>query len=407
MDRSLRIAFMHPDLGIGGAERLVLDATTHLRSAGHRVTIFTAHYNPEHCFEETKSGELDIRVHGDRLPMQVAQHLRAPCAIARMVNLACRVALDPERFDVIFCDLVSHAIPVLRLFTSSRIIFYCHFPDRLLMPHREGWYRWYRSPIDRLEEVSTGMAHRVLVNSVFTAKAFGRTFSRLTLRPEVLYPGVDVDTKCSSAQTNSYSGTDRIEILSLSRYEHKKDVGLGIAALAGLRERLPGAVFSRLQLVIAGGFDDRLQECRDTFARLQEQTRSLSLEEHVVFYRSSSESERRGLLSRCMCLINTAAEEHFGYVPLEAMAAGRPVVAVNSGGPAETVVDGVTGLLCAATPEAFACALSRLIGDPATAAQMGGAARDHVVARFSKAAFGTKLERLVIEESRLHAGGRQ
>jgi len=399
MGRRLRIAFIHPDFGIGGAERLVLDSATHLRAAGHQVTIFTAHYDPKHCFEETK--ELDLRVYGSRLPMQVAQHLRAPCAITRMAYLGCRLAMRRERFDVIFCDLVSHVVPVLRLLTNARIIFYCHFPDQLLTPPRTSWYQWYRTPIDRLEEFTTGMAHRVLVNSEFTAATFRATFARLSgPSPEVLYPGVDV--KCCGNLSDSPVGGDRNQILSLSRYEPKKNVALAIAAVALLRERLPPSVFGRLQLVIAGGFDRRLRECRDTSAALKAQAKLLGLEEQVVFLHSTSESERQALLSRCLCLVNTAEQEHFGYVPLEAMAAGRPVVAVNNGGPAETVVDGVTGLLCAAVPESFADALARLIVDPASAAQMGRAACEHVAKRFSKASFGLRLEELVVEESRLH-----
>jgi alpha-1,3/alpha-1,6-mannosyltransferase len=398
MGRRLRIGFIHPDFGIGGAERLVLDSAAHLLAAGHQVTIFTAHYDPKHCFEDTK--ELDLRVYGSRLPMQVAQHLRAPCAITRMVYLACRMAMRRERFDVIFCDLVSHVIPVLRLLTNARIIFYCHFPDQLLTPPRTRWYQWYRAPIDRLEELTTGMAHRVLVNSEFTAATFRSTFARLSgPSPEVLYPGVEVD--CCGSLNDSPAGGDRNQILSLSRYEPKKNVALAIAALALLRERVPPSVFGRLQLVIAGGFDRRLRECRDTLAGLKAQAKSLGLEEQVLFLYSTSESQRRALLSGCLCLVNTAEHEHFGYVPLEAMAAGRPVVAVNNGGPAETVVDGVTGLLCAAVPASFADALARLVVDPAVAAQMGRAARDRVAKRFSKASFGLRLERLVDEESRL------
>ena len=346
MDRRLRIAFIHPDLGIGGAERLVLDAATHLRAAGHRVTMFTAHYDHARCFEETKNGELELRVYGARLPMQVAQHLRAPCAITRMLYLAARMAMSPERFDVVFCDLVSHAIPLLRLLTSARIIFYCHFPDRLLTPPRAGWYQWYRAPIDRLEEVATGMAHRVLVNSEFTAAAFRHTFARLCgLRPEVLYPGVDLE--CGGNLNAPPPDPGQIQILSLARYERQKNVGLAIAAMAMLRERLPPQVFGRLQLVVAGGFDQRLRECRDTLAGLQAQARALGLGTTNCFPPlDRRESAPARCFRDCRCVINTAEHEHFGYVPLEAMAAGRPVVAVNNGGPAETVVDGVTGLLC-------------------------------------------------------------
>lgn len=51
------IIFIHPDLGIGGAERLILDAAVGLQDLGHKVTIFTSHFDPKHCFEEAKDGK--------------------------------------------------------------------------------------------------------------------------------------------------------------------------------------------------------------------------------------------------------------------------------------------------------------------------------------------------------------
>ena len=51
------IVFVHPDLGIGGAERLVIDAAAGLQSLGHNVTILTSHCDPNHCFEEARDGE--------------------------------------------------------------------------------------------------------------------------------------------------------------------------------------------------------------------------------------------------------------------------------------------------------------------------------------------------------------
>jgi alpha-1,3/alpha-1,6-mannosyltransferase len=51
------IAFFHPDLGIGGAERLIIDAAVGLQEEGHKVTIFTSHCDPNHCFEEARDGQ--------------------------------------------------------------------------------------------------------------------------------------------------------------------------------------------------------------------------------------------------------------------------------------------------------------------------------------------------------------
>jgi len=52
------IVFFHPDLGIGGAERLVIDAAVGLQNLGYKVTIFTSHCDPSHCFEEARDGKL-------------------------------------------------------------------------------------------------------------------------------------------------------------------------------------------------------------------------------------------------------------------------------------------------------------------------------------------------------------
>ena len=52
-----KIVFVHPDLGIGGAERLVIDAVVGLQSLGHKVTILTSHRDKNHCFEPARDGE--------------------------------------------------------------------------------------------------------------------------------------------------------------------------------------------------------------------------------------------------------------------------------------------------------------------------------------------------------------
>lgn len=52
------IVFFHPDLGIGGAERLIIDAAVGLQDLGHKVVIYTSHCDPRHCFDEARDGEL-------------------------------------------------------------------------------------------------------------------------------------------------------------------------------------------------------------------------------------------------------------------------------------------------------------------------------------------------------------
>ncbi|EHA8590934.1 putative Sucrose synthase 2 [Cocos nucifera] len=90
-------------------------------------------------------------------------------------------------------------------------------------------------------------------------------------------------------------------------------------------------------------------------------------------------------------------DEHFGIVPLEAMAAQKPVIACNSGGPVETIKHGVTGFLCDPTPLEFSRAMSRLVTDPEMAVRMGKEARNHVKQKFSTKTFGEQLNRYVLD----------
>ena len=56
MGRKKTVLFFHPDLGIGGAERLVIDAAVGLQNRGHKVVIFTSYCDPKHCFDEARDG---------------------------------------------------------------------------------------------------------------------------------------------------------------------------------------------------------------------------------------------------------------------------------------------------------------------------------------------------------------
>ena len=47
-----RVAIVHPDLGLGGAERLIVDVAEALSKRQHDVKIFTAHFNRNRCFSE-------------------------------------------------------------------------------------------------------------------------------------------------------------------------------------------------------------------------------------------------------------------------------------------------------------------------------------------------------------------
>jgi glycosyltransferase involved in cell wall biosynthesis len=73
-------------------------------------------------------------------------------------------------------------------------------------------------------------------------------------------------------------------------------------------------------------------------------------------------------------------DEPFGLVPLEAMACGTAVVAVDEGGVRESVVHGRTGVLVSRDAQAFAKAIGALWHDPSRAAELGRQGRAHVKA---------------------------
>jgi glycosyltransferase involved in cell wall biosynthesis len=80
---------------------------------------------------------------------------------------------------------------------------------------------------------------------------------------------------------------------------------------------------------------------------------------HVRFVGRVDEDELRSLYRRCRAYI-TAGDEDAGIQPVEAMAAGRPVIAYASGGVRETVLDGVTGCFFhEQTPAALAVAVAQ------------------------------------------------
>jgi len=111
------IVFLHPDLGIGGAERAVVDAAIALKSRGHGVTMLTGHHDVSHCFDETRDGRLSVIAVGDWLPRSLFGRCRALCAYLRMIVVALYlVFFSGIPCDVVFCDQISACIPVLRCF---------------------------------------------------------------------------------------------------------------------------------------------------------------------------------------------------------------------------------------------------------------------------------------------------
>ena len=89
----LRVAFVHPDLGIGGAERLVVDAAESLQDRGHTVYILTSHFDASHAFEPTRDGTLEVIHAKTWIPRSVFHMLHLPMAILQQLSLVMQVVV--------------------------------------------------------------------------------------------------------------------------------------------------------------------------------------------------------------------------------------------------------------------------------------------------------------------------
>ena len=173
---------------------------------------------------------LPMRLH-QKLPMTIVFSILRSLALTILLCLSLLMPepatfLNPltplEPFDIFVVDQQSVCVPLLRLMAGTRVVFYCHFPDKVLSA---GWTvegdgrvvrrkgdtvrRVYRYPIDKLEEWTTGtlatpctegvadsgsgQSDVILANSKFTSRVYASAFPSLRKRePKVVYPCIDV-----------------------------------------------------------------------------------------------------------------------------------------------------------------------------------------------------------------------
>jgi glycosyltransferase involved in cell wall biosynthesis len=157
--------------------------------------------------------------------------------------------------------------------------------------------------------------------------------------------------------------TDAYEpwLFAVSRLAPLKRMGLVLEALAQPAAR-------HVRLVLAGEGEER--------PVLDAMVERLGLHERVRLVGRLDEAGLVTHLARCRGVVFVPSDEDYGFVTVEAFAAGKPVItAVDSGGPAELVRDGEHGLVVAPTPAAVALAMTRLVDDEAGAVRMGEAGR--------------------------------
>ncbi len=146
-------------------------------------------------------------------------------------------------------------------------------------------------------------------------------------------------------------------------WQHKR-IDLVIKALA----RLP----KRTLRIIGDGPEKQ---------NLRRLARDLSLDGRVTFSGRVHQNALDGVYARSSICVYTPQREPFGMVPLEAAAAGRPVIATEGGGYSEVLNDSCARFV-PANPDQIAESIATVLGDPNLARRMGAAGRE-IAANYS------------------------
>lgn len=198
-------------------------------------------------------------------------------------------------------------------------------------------------------------------------------------RVRVVHLGVDTELfhpcltrECAEDRAWVQSG-GRPEVIVVGRLHPLKGFDLAIAAIAAIaEERRPF-----LRIVGAPPPDG------DAYARgLHEAVARHGMIGTTSFDGPLRRSELAERIRRASLMLVPSHTETFGLVALEAAASGLPVIARDTGGLREAVLDGETGVLVTGDePGSWAEAIESLIGDPDRMTRMGEAARQHALAR--------------------------
>ena len=327
MARPLRVAVIHYWLvAMRGGER-VLERVLRLFP---EADLFTHVYDPEAVSDAIRSHKV-ITTFIDKLPASRKLYKKylplMPMALEE---------LDLRGYDLVLSFEAGPAKAVLASPTALHIC-YCHSPMRYLWDA----YPEYRETAGRLSRLmmlatfpslrvwDTASAHRVdgfIANSNFIRQRIKRAYGRDAL---IVFPPAPVD----AFRPIPRPGSHYLWIGQMTPYKRGD-----IAVEAFNRLGLP------LQMVGQGEMRQKLMSAAKDNIKFTER---LSFRELCESY------------AQCRGLVYTA-EEDFGIIPVEAMAAGRPVLAYGRGGVLDTIKPEATGLFFdEQTPESLMEGLKR------------------------------------------------
>jgi glycosyltransferase involved in cell wall biosynthesis len=237
-----------------------------------------------------------------------------------------------EMFDLDGYDLVisSSHCAVKSVIPTGRAVHvcYCHSPMRYAWDQFDAYFgpgqvgrsrsRLLRPVMAAMARWDAGTASRVdrfLANSQYVAGRIGRYYNR---QSTVVYPPVDTTFYNPGTARDGGSTAGFLVVSALVPYK-RVDVAIVACQRAGVRLTVVGRGPELQRLQRLGG-------------------------KNVTFCGWRSDEEVRQLYRESTAVLLPGVED-FGMVPVEAQACGTPVVALAEGGAAETILDGVTGVL--------------------------------------------------------------
>jgi glycogen(starch) synthase len=200
-------------------------------------------------------------------------------------------------------------------------------------------------------------------------------------RGSVVFNGVRV----SDFESGTPFVWPRPYVFAIGRMVHQK----GFDVLIDAFHRLIGESRADLDLLIAGDGAER--------ADLEARVEALGLGDHVTFLGATDRDRTVSLFLGCRLFVLPSRHEPFGIVNLEAMAAGRPIVATAVGGVPEFVSDGETGLLVEPENPVALCDAMRSIVDDADLARRLSARARLRANEFDWSAIETQYQRVYAE----------
>ncbi len=375
----MKVAVYHPWVYLkGGAERTILELAQRSR---HDWTVYTNHFDREGTFPEF--GDLPVVELGRVSVRRTVLHV----GIAALRVLLDRIPLDGHSALMISSEGLGNLLALRAL--GLPVFCFCHTPLKIVYdPFTRARYLAERPSIlsrcavqayTAVDRLAWRNYERVFCNSHEVANRVRNAGLAPRDRLEVVHPGVDLDRFDPNGSSEPF-------FLLAGRIAKTKNVELGIDAFRRFKERTPGAAHFRL--LIAGMVDAKSQPYyRALRARVGEA-------DDITFVVGPSDAVLFDLYRRCYATLFTALNEDWGLVVLEAMASGKPVVSVGRGGPCESVVDGETGYLLPADPDAFASTMGRLVAQPQLVARLGAAGRRRASA-FTWDVFVSRIDRYV------------